>query len=251
MSDSDSTWTEEENVDNQDNAALGDALSSLEEQLQEHQVEDDSPALDDALDNALDNAFPTDEEFEAVPAPEAVEEAADEAADAVEDADAGEIEASTESFEDYPSYDDEATEMVSEELAEAAEHSELDASVSADETHVEEELVETGLAMEAPVEDDMELAHSADELAVANDGAGETPEEEQATAAAESDTSIAEAASGASFVGQDAPTGDFNLTTLTQLVDEIRQESQRVTEMKESVNKALTLIQEMSESLQS
>lgn len=46
-------------------------------------------------------------------------------------------------------------------------------------------------------------------------------------------------------------TDDFNLATLTQLVDEIRQESQRVAEMKESVARALNLIQEMSESLKS
>lgn len=44
---------------------------------------------------------------------------------------------------------------------------------------------------------------------------------------------------------------DFNLATLTQLVDEIRQESDRVSEMKESVARALALIQEMSESLKS
>lgn len=46
-------------------------------------------------------------------------------------------------------------------------------------------------------------------------------------------------------------TDDFNLATLTQLVDEIRQESDRVAEMKESVARALALIQEMSESLKS
>lgn len=43
----------------------------------------------------------------------------------------------------------------------------------------------------------------------------------------------------------------FNLATLTQLVDEIRQESHRVSEMKASVARALSLIQEMSESLKS
>ena len=52
-----------------------------------------------------------------------------------------------------------------------------------------------------------------------------------------------------------APAGpavdEFNLSTLNQLVDEIRQESQRVSEMKASVVKALALIHEMSESLKS
>jgi hypothetical protein len=44
---------------------------------------------------------------------------------------------------------------------------------------------------------------------------------------------------------------EFNLSTLNQLVDEIRQESERVAEMKASVVKALALIHEMSESLKS
>lgn len=49
----------------------------------------------------------------------------------------------------------------------------------------------------------------------------------------------------------DNSSDDFNLATLNQLVDEIRQESQRVTEMKDAVAEALQLIQEMSESLKS
>ncbi|MEZ0375232.1 MAG: hypothetical protein ACAI44_39460, partial [Candidatus Sericytochromatia bacterium] len=55
----------------------------------------------------------------------------------------------------------------------------------------------------------------------------------------------------AAMVGGHDSTDDFNLATLTQLVDEIRQESDRVSEMKESVARALALIQEMSESLKS
>lgn len=58
-------------------------------------------------------------------------------------------------------------------------------------------------------------------------------------------------------VSEEAPTADmtgaehFNLTTLTGLIDEIRAESDRVHQMKESVSKALSLIQEMAESLKS
>lgn len=55
----------------------------------------------------------------------------------------------------------------------------------------------------------------------------------------------------AALAGGHEGADDFNLATLTQLVDEIRQESDRVSEMKESVARALALIQEMSESLKS
>ncbi len=85
----------------------------------------------------------------------------------------------------------------------------------------------------------------------------EEVEESEAVYAEESSEEAVEETSEAP--AEDAPaaqqsTGeadDFNLATLNQLVDEIRLESQRVSEMKNSVAEALQLIQEMSESLKS
>lgn len=88
-------------------------------------------------------------------------------------------------------------------------------------------------------EEDLEIE---EDLDVADDS--ETYEEESMEDASEE----APAEAPAQATGE---TDDFNLATLNQLVDEIRLESQRVSEMKNSVAEALQLIQEMSESLKS
>lgn len=183
MSESESTqiWDEEENLEAQDNEAFGDALASLEEQLQEHdsqelydEEEQDMVMAEEGLNHAPE--FSETDEPETVSYAEALE------AEDAEASESDETEASAEAeiFEDYPSFED------SEEISEA------------------------------------EALDSAESGHMPSNGSG--------------------AESGAD---------DFNLATLTQLVDEIRHESQRVSEMKASVAKALNLIQEMSESLKS
>lgn len=171
MNESESTqiWDDEENFEVQDNAAFGDALASLEEQLQEH----DNQEL----------------------------------------------------------YDEEAQEVV---------------------------MFEEGLSQETPASHFTENSSAEDTLAFESEFEAYPSFEE-----AEADEALNETSSSQDDHGnnghqnvsnegeQEGATDDFNLATLTQLVDEIRHESQRVSEMKASVAKALNLIQEMSESLKS
>lgn len=185
MSESESTqiWEEEENLEAQDNAAFGDALASLEEQLQQH---DDQELYDEEeqeivmTEEGLSHApeLSESDEPETVSYAEALESTEAE----TPAADAADVSLEPEVFEDYPSFEDAEDEAL-------------------------------------PAEHESESAE-----ATANSGNG---------------------------MGAESGADDFNLATLTQLVDEIRHESQRVSEMKASVAKALNLIQEMSESLKS
>ncbi|MBF2052340.1 MAG: hypothetical protein IGS03_02615 [Candidatus Sericytochromatia bacterium] len=185
MSESESTqiWDEEGNLEAQDNAAFGDALASLEEQLQQH---DDQELYDE-------------EEQEIVMAEEGLSHAPEL------------------SESDEP-------ETVS--YAEALDSHEAEAS----------ETDSDDVSSEAAVFEDYPSFDEGEEEALYAEDAGESAE--------------ASPTSG-NGMGSESGTDDFNLATLTQLVDEIRHESQRVSEMKASVAKALNLIQEMSESLKS
>lgn len=127
---------------------------------------------------------------------------------------------------DFESHEpDEAEQLSNEELNEALdEESEFEAYPTYEEAA-------------EPVEDSVDSID--EEVAyVAEESAEEAAVEAAPTAEAPSMSTASE-------------TDDFNLATLNQLVDEIRLESQRVSEMKHSVAEALQLIQEMSESLKS
>ena len=124
--------------------------------------------------------------------------------------------------EEYPTYEEDLV----EDLPEVSDEDALNtAEIAAEDDYAE-------AVIEDDVEDDADIA-----------------EEEMATEAVEE--ANAPEAAPAEHAGNDSETNDFNLATLNQLVDEIREESQRVAEMKQSVSEALQLIQEMSESLKS
>lgn len=186
---------------------------------------DNTPSLDDELDNM----FPTDE----MPV-ESVAAVADEMA----------------------TLDDELDNMfpTDEEPAYVAE--ETDVAVEA----VAEEPVEEFGAEDVPAEDlpveDLPVEDAAEEVAYADESVEDALEDysafEEAEVAPVEEMAVAEeSATAPASTSLSQGADDFNLATLNQLVDEIRQESQRVSDMKASVAKALSLIQEMSESLKS
>ena len=119
----------------------------------------------------------------------------------------------------------------------------------ADETYTEVE-DEDFLAAEETASDELEESFEAyPAYEDSHDEVSETYGQEVSDEVPAAASSSADSPMAAMIGGQD--TDDFNLATLTQLVDEIRQESERVSEMKDSVARALNLIQEMSESLKS
>ncbi len=240
MSDSDSTqsW----NDDDEDNGfpssqAFDDALSILDEHLQEH----DEPALYD------------EEQQKAETYEEGVEFASeiDDSGDPVDASYIDQAENSDLSDSHQPEVDDLAvSEAINED--EIIEEEILELDDEAEEDLNEEEILELDDETEEDLneEDSFENAEQSDEIA-------EDSEEYEIAKYSELDSEPEAAAEesqhsmlGLGGNGNDG-TDDFNLATLTQLVDEIRQESQRVAEMKVSVSEALTLIQEMSESLKS
>ncbi len=205
-----------ENEDILENDAFDEALNSLDEQLDAHN--EDPAAYDENQQDAImyEEGVEYTAELDEKENPEAVsyaEQANDSGAFESHEPDATEelVDDVEETFEEYPTYEEEAPVVSHEEEVIASE----DAHEDFEEVAVEDsaEATEVEEYTEEPVE--------------------------EAPAEAPVETST------------DAENSDFNLSTLTQLVDEIREESQRVAEMKSSVAEALQLIQEMSESLKS
>ncbi|MBT9545190.1 MAG: hypothetical protein IV090_07350 [Candidatus Sericytochromatia bacterium] len=182
---------------------------------------------DPSLDEALDGMFPTDEPIEIM-------------ADA--SADVASLDAELDNM--FPT-DEEPTEFVAEATEEAAaeEAAEMDYSDS-EVASADEPAGEVAYADEPELVEETELVEEELDVYPAFD---ESEEEAVAEAVVVAEESYSEPESSSVSQGAD----DFNLATLNQLVDEIRQESQRVSDMKASVAKALSLIQEMSESLKS
>lgn len=217
MSDSETTqvWDEGEELDNAEmETDFSSALSSLGAHLQEQELTDDASAEYD--DSAL-----------------AEEQALLDT--------------------DYPAYDD-----ASHDAAIASELDALDAALAEEDdfgsAHYD--------AAPAAYADDEPLNDSAPADPVYEEPpANEAPEafafEAQAEDAPAEPVAFVQEHAPAETPAPQAPAADmtgaehFNLTTLTGLIDEIRAESDRVHQMKESVSKALSLIQEMAESLKS
>jgi hypothetical protein len=219
MSDSETTqvWDEGEELDNAEmETDFSSALSSLGAHLQEQELaDDDAPAGYD--DSAL-----------------AEEQALLDT--------------------DYPAYED-----VSHDAAIASELDALDAAL-AEEDDFSSAHYDAAPAVYA--DDELALADSAPADPVYEElPADEAPEafafEAQAEDAPVEAVAFVQEHAPAETPAPEAPAADmtgaehFNLTTLTGLIDEIRAESDRVHQMKESVSKALSLIQEMAESLKS
>jgi hypothetical protein len=179
---------------------------------------------DPSLDEALDGMFPTDEPVEIM---------------ADTSADVASLDAELDNM--FPT-DEEPIEFV----AEAAEEVVADVAEEASEMEYAESEAEPAdePAAEVAYADETELVEEELDAYPAFD---EAEEEAVAEAVVVAEESYSEPESSSLSQGAD----DFNLATLNQLVDEIRQESQRVSDMKASVAKALSLIQEMSESLKS
>lgn len=217
MSDSESTqvWEEDEN-DLQSSEAFSEALASLEEQLQE---QDDAGLYDETEQEAVmyEEGVNYEPELDASGEPE--ESSFAEHIEHLEDADDFEAHVA-----DMEAVDEDVQETATQENASFEDYPAYEES--AEEVVYEEEAVY-------------------DEAIAEDDAFAEEASTSAETSEAEDSSPLA--ASLLSAEGAD----DFNLATLTQLVDEIRQESQRVSEMKSSVAKALSLIQEMSESLKS
>lgn len=228
-SESTQTWNEEDDdLIAQDNAAFSDALASLEEHLQDHDLNSDSE--DEAQQEEL--MYQEGAAFN----PELSEDGDPEAV----------------SYAEYASEDsDEFAAHVSEEGVDVSLDAALD-DVDADQRSVME-LDDLGAddldGAEEAIEDE---AFEAEINETATD-AEDLYEDDLAEQGVSDDHSQAAPAVSplAAALGGSHGADDFDLATLTQLVDEIRQESQRVTEMKDAVAKALNLIQEMSESLKS
>lgn len=211
-----------ENEDILENDAFDDALKSLDEQLEEHHQEIE--AYDETEQEAVmyEEGVEYTPELDAEGNPEAVsyaEQAEETGAFESHEPDASEalVEEEEDSFAEYPTFEDSEAPLDNADVSEDAEH-DMDEDNHSD----------------AAYEDSMEVI---DETA-----------DEAAEAPASEDTASEEPVSATE---NQAETDDFNLATLNQLVGEIRQESQRVTEMKDAVAEALQLIQEMSESLKS
>jgi len=156
-----------------------------------------------------------------------------------------------EHHEENELYDEESQEAVMYEDGvdfepEASDADEPEASVFAEATEEEADLnPELETELEAALSETGDTAEFEDYPSFEE----ETELETEAAPEAEAEAPVAADNGNSASAGDE--TDDFNLATLTQLVDEIRHESQRVSEMKESVAKALSLIQEMSESLKS
>ena len=211
-----------ENEDILENDAFDDALKSLDEQLEEHHQEIE--AYDETEQEAVmyEEGVEYTPELDAEGNPEAVsyaEQAEETGAFESHEPDASEalVEEEEDSFAEYPTFEDSEAPLDNADVSEDAEH-DMDEDNHSD----------------AAYEDSMEVI---DETA-----------DEAAEAPASEDTASEEPVSATE---NQAETDDFNLATLNQLVGEIRQESQRVTETKDAVAEALQLIQEMSESLKS
>ena len=198
-----------ENEDILENDAFDDALKSLDEQLAEHHQEIE--AYDETEQEAImyEEGVDYTPELDAEDNPEAVSYA-----EQAEDSDA---------FESHEP--DEAEALLAEDEEHFAEYP----------TFNESEV--------SPEDSDDMLAH--DDA----DDNEETDIDENSDPSSEESDHTSEEAEFDSEESHSEETDDFNLATLNQLVDEIRQESQRVTEMKDAVAEALQLIQEMSESL--
>jgi len=186
----------------------------------------------DAILNLDEEAAPAEASYDIEPADEAYAETAPEDEEAVEEAgfDLGE---SDDAAAEAPLYSDDS-------YAEASYAEESYEAPAADD--------EGYLVEEEPAAADFAAYPSYEEAEEEMDTAYEAPaaaEEEAPEPVAHQESPMA------ALVGGHDSADDFNLATLTQLVDEIRQESDRVAEMKESVARALALIQEMSESLKS
>lgn len=234
MSDSDSTqsWNEEEESGLPSNEAFNDALASLEEHLQEH----DDPIL-------------YDEEQEKAEMYEDGVEYASELDDSGNPVDASYID-QAENSDLYDSHQPDQDELAISEEPSDCEVVEEQGIGNVSDFATEEDLEMAEEDFEADFDDQLSddaIASNADSVDEEYELAADMSDESEETHA-EADES-----SGLSAMASQGPDGtdDFNLATLTQLVDEIRQESHRVAEMKASVSEALSLIQEMSESLKS
>lgn len=242
MSDTESTqlWNDEDD-EVQGGQDFSAALASLEGHLQEYK-EQDQHALED--DEAMADALLYEEGVSYEPAIDENGEPSE-----VSLADLTEEDAlpdhGTQPEEDAGfSLDGELEAAFVEE--EAPIDSDLDAALAAEDNSfasasaVEESADDDGfLSEEEPAEADFAAYPSYEE-----------PEEDMDNYSAPVAEAPVESPMSAMMGGHDGA-DDFNLATLTQLVDEIRQESDRVSEMKDSVARALSLIQEMSESLKS
>lgn len=242
MSDTESTqlWNDEDD-EVQSGQDFSDALASLEDHLQEYQP-DDSVSYGDETD--------VDAQL--------YEEGVNYEPTINEDGEPAEV-----SLTDFTEED---------ALPDHGSQPEEDAGLSLD-----DELEAAFVEEEAPIDNDLDAALAAEDDSYANDFVSEdaadddgflseaepVEAEEFAAYPAYEETEeemdsysspVAEApveSPMAAMIGGHDGADDFNLATLTELVDEIRQESDRVSEMKESVARALSLIQEMSESLKS
>jgi len=202
-------------------------MSDSETQVWED--EDMNTHNDPSLDDALDGMFPTDEPVEVM--------AADADEMATLDAELDNMFPSEEPAEFVAEATDETVEEALEDVAEEdVAEDVVEESAATEDTSAEE------TAEEAVYADETELVEAELDAYPAFD---EAEEDAVAEAVVVAEESYSEPESPSLSQGAD----DFNLATLNQLVDEIRQESQRVSDMKASVAKALSLIQEMSESL--
>lgn len=213
-----------ENEDILENDAFDDALKSLDEQLEEHHQEIE--AYDETEQEAImyEEGVEYTPELDAENNPEAVsyaEQAEETGAFESHESDASEIlvEEEEDAFAEYPTFEDSETDLDNADVGDDTEHS----------------MDEDG-GTDAAYEDSMDEA------------VDDTVDEEMTEPGVSEDAAPAEETSASDTHGE---ADDFNLATLNQLVGEIRQESQRVTEMKDAVAEALQLIQEMSESLKS
>lgn len=211
MSETDQLWNDEDDEMPSSSEAFSDALASLEDELKEHQVK---PGVED------ETAAEAEMYEEGVYHQSEINENGDPAEVSYADLTEEDAYDSTQGNQSGLSLGDEL-EMA---LAEPTETFDESSTVADDDSFLsDDEPVEETFADDYPAY------------------------EEEPPAVVEE----APAAAAASFAGGHEGTDDFNLATLTQLVSEIRQESDRVSEMKASVARALNLIQEMSESLKS
>lgn len=153
--------------------------------------------------------------------------------------------------DEYVPANDQISESLTEELPVADDNFGADEEFS-NSYAVEEPVAETSEAVEtvdAAESEFVEEAELADETSLQESSDDAFPSFEEEETVDEVAVAAPEPVPEPAPVSQ--ATDDFNLATLNQLVEEIRQESQRVADMKASVARALALIQEMSESLKS
>lgn len=221
MSDSETTqvWDEGEELDNAEmETDFSSALSSLGAHLQEQELMDDELAVEETSYSEEQALLETD----------------------------------------YPAYED-----AIHEPSMASEFDALDAALAEEDDfgHTAYAAEPAAAVVETPEEEYPEEFSASFTYASVESSEDEpvySDEEESQASVVEEVVLVEEVAAPADPAPEaPAPTADmtgaehFNLTTLTGLIDEIRAESDRVHQMKESVSKALSLIQEMAESLKS